>query len=443
MLYVGGLLLDIVWPGTILPFYGAMFVIAAALFTLALGMGAGGRARRRARPAPACAGGRSQSSLDGDDTSWFFAPIVERPWTGSPTSAVNGTHPLLPWLAFFCTGIVLGRLLHTDWWRPIALGVGFTLFGGASVISSSIAPGPLASPLSSTDPFDRGLLYTASALGTALIAFGVDLVAGRPLRRDDARPSCCATPGAMTLTLYVAHALVFNLVVDWLGWVRPDRARHGARRSPPSTGSSPSRSPRGTTAASASARSSGCTAARRVTLLISRLATARRTCRSALGSPVSKPRRNHGTRCSDEPWVQCLGVDPALRLLLDAVVADGRPRRSAPRRSRRARAGRAARRRGPTHRRSSRPAARGRPSTGWLRPGSCCCGSADLVADAEDVLHVVAVLVGDDVLRGEVAGGAELLLQLLQELEVEVHEPVGRAVERADLRRGLAARRCS
>ena len=25
----------------------------------------------------------------------------------------------------------------------------------------------------------------------------------------------------MSLTLYVAHALVFNLVVDWSGWVRP------------------------------------------------------------------------------------------------------------------------------------------------------------------------------------------------------------------------------
>ena len=24
---------------------------------------------------------------------------------------VNGTHPLLPWLAFFCAGIVLGRML--------------------------------------------------------------------------------------------------------------------------------------------------------------------------------------------------------------------------------------------------------------------------------------------------------------------------------------------
>jgi uncharacterized membrane protein YeiB len=25
----------------------------------------------------------------------------------------------------------------------------------------------------------------------------------------------------MTLTLYVLHVLVFNLVVDWLGWIEP------------------------------------------------------------------------------------------------------------------------------------------------------------------------------------------------------------------------------
>ena len=54
---------------------------------------------------------------------------------------------------------------------------------------------------------------------------------------------------------------------------------------------------------------------------------------------------------------------------------------------------------------------------------------------------MVAVLVSDDVLSGEVTGGAELLLQLLQELEVEVDEPVGRAVERPDLRGRLTARR--
>ena len=38
-----------------------------------------------------------------------------------------------------------------------------------------------------------------------------------------------------------------------------------------------------------------------------------------------------------------------------------------------------------------------------------------------EVLHVVAELVGDDVGGGEVAGGAELGLQLVHEVEVDVH----------------------
>ena len=34
LLYIVGLVLDIIWPGTIIPYYGAMFVGAAAIFTL-------------------------------------------------------------------------------------------------------------------------------------------------------------------------------------------------------------------------------------------------------------------------------------------------------------------------------------------------------------------------------------------------------------------------
>ena len=46
---------------------------------------------------------------------------------------VNGTHPLLPWLAFFCAGIVLGRLLDRAWWRPAAVGAGFVLFAAGTL----------------------------------------------------------------------------------------------------------------------------------------------------------------------------------------------------------------------------------------------------------------------------------------------------------------------
>ena len=91
----------------------------------------------------------------------------------------------------------------------------------ASPPRSARPPGPGPAPtLLSTDPFTRALPYTASALGTALVAFGaLTWLADRfptawtiRLLRD---------AGAMTLTLYVAHAAVFLLLVDRLGWVRP------------------------------------------------------------------------------------------------------------------------------------------------------------------------------------------------------------------------------
>ena len=58
----------------------------------------------------------------------------------------------------------------------------------------------------------------------------------------------------------------------------------------------------------------------------------------------------------------------------------------------------------------------------------------------EKVLHVVAVLMSDDVgLRERPALGAELRLQLVVEPEVDVHGLVGRAVERPDVGGGRAA----
>ena len=224
-LYFGGLLLDLIWNGTILPFYGAMFVIAAALFTwrsrwvLALGLAA----------ALAGAGLRwwqVQQRLDGGDTSWFFAPEVA-PLKRLADVFVNGTHPLFPWLAFFCTGIVLGRLLRTDWWRPAAIGLGVTLFGTASAISVSIQPGPLATPLSSTDPFERGLLYTAERAGHRAHCVRRRVLAGRALRRERARRAAAPRrrDDADPLRRPCPRVQPRRRLA---GLGRPDRARHGA-----------------------------------------------------------------------------------------------------------------------------------------------------------------------------------------------------------------------
>jgi uncharacterized membrane protein YeiB len=74
--------------------------------------------------------------------------------------------------------------------------------------------------LLSTRPFDRGLLYTVGTIGSSLVAFClismiVDVFPTAPLTR------LLQHAGQMTLTIYVCHALVFNLVVHWLKWVRP------------------------------------------------------------------------------------------------------------------------------------------------------------------------------------------------------------------------------
>ena len=78
----------------------------------------------------------------------------------------------------------------------------------------------MSNVLASNDPFDRGLLYTASALGTALVAFTViSTLAERWSHASVVQ--WFAHAGQMSLTLYVIHALLFNFVVRWHGWVRP------------------------------------------------------------------------------------------------------------------------------------------------------------------------------------------------------------------------------
>ena len=109
LLYVLGLLLEVIWPGTIILYYGPMFVLAAVIFTLrsrwiiAIGSVA------------ALAGWtirmwRFRENDVGHDTRWLTAPgqVSIRRYVFDV--AINGTHPLLPWLAFLCAGIVLGRV---------------------------------------------------------------------------------------------------------------------------------------------------------------------------------------------------------------------------------------------------------------------------------------------------------------------------------------------
>lgn len=218
LLYAFGLLFDTIWDGSILPYYGALFVIAALVFTwrsrwvLLLGAGA-------AVAGAAIRWWRYEAELDGHDTSWLTDPGPRSPRGLLFDLFVNGTHPLLPWLAFFCAGIVLGRVLGTTWWRPVVAGTGFLLYAGSN-IANSAATSERALVLLSLDPFERGLAYTANALGTALLAFVVvSWLADR--FEQTAVVDALRRAGQLSLTIYLGHALVFNLLVNQLDVIEP------------------------------------------------------------------------------------------------------------------------------------------------------------------------------------------------------------------------------
>ena len=216
LLYVVGLALDQIWPGTILVYYGVMFVLAAAIFTwrsrwiLAIGTGA-------AVAATSIRVWEFERNRNGHDTDWLTRPDQDSVRRYVFDVFVNGTHPLLPWFAFLCAGIVLGRVLGASWWRPAATGFGVLLLAASWLVSAAATTG-LRSIVFSLQPLERSLVYVTSALGTALLAYvAIDWLAERfPVATDPLRRA-----GQLTLSLYLAHILVFNLVVDWLGWIEP------------------------------------------------------------------------------------------------------------------------------------------------------------------------------------------------------------------------------
>ncbi len=220
VLYVLGQFLDVIWPGTIILYYGAMFVVASVLFTLAarwivaLGLAA------------ALTGWGINTWAyvrveDGGSADWLLSPGPESIRRYAFDIAVNGTHPLLPWMVFLCAGIVIGRVLHRPEWRVGAAGVGFGLYAVATLVTTT-ATTTFTTEFLSVDPFDRGLVYVASALGTALLAFAaISWIADRASGVGARLIDPFQRAGQTTLTLYIAHILVFNLVVDWLGWIEP------------------------------------------------------------------------------------------------------------------------------------------------------------------------------------------------------------------------------
>ena len=209
--------------------------------------GRGGSSRSASRPrspARASPGGGSSAASTATTRRGCSSPTGGRRARCCSTSFVNGTHPLFPWLAFFCAGIVLGRLLSTDWWRPAALGRRLHAVRAGRPDLRRDRHRPARRRAREHRPVrPRAALHGERARDGAR-RLRRDLVAGRAVRRTPMPVEVLRHAGAMSLTLYIAHGLVFNLVVDWLGWIEPGGLEPRPRRSPPPTGRSRS-PPRG------------------------------------------------------------------------------------------------------------------------------------------------------------------------------------------------------
>lgn len=227
LLACAGFVLEWIWSGTILYFYGAYFIVAAVLFTLrtrwlvAIGSAA-------AVAGATIAAWRVVRDTEGHSTSWLD-PEPDSPRNLLLRTFVGHTHPLLPWLAFFCAGIVLGRHLpRLAELRSRLIAAGLAAVALTYVLNALFAP-PFSAVGSgetrravwlSTRPFDRGLLYTIGTLGSSIVVYCVvSWVAEHA--RDNPLTVALQRAGQLTLTLYVLHILVYDEVVNRQGWITP------------------------------------------------------------------------------------------------------------------------------------------------------------------------------------------------------------------------------
>jgi uncharacterized membrane protein YeiB len=134
---------------------------------------------------------------------------------------VNGTHPLLPWLAFLCAGMILGRYLPLSSTNRRSLAIaGVALVATTYAVHFLFEGSTLRTRLFATEPGSRSIVYTLCALGSAVAAF---CVIGWIANATSSHPvtKALAAAGRTSLSLYVLHAFVFNAIVNRWHLIRP------------------------------------------------------------------------------------------------------------------------------------------------------------------------------------------------------------------------------
>ncbi len=227
-LLIFGCCIEWIWHGTILFYYGAYFLLASFFIhcttrtliittVLAIVLGA------------ALEAWRASEALGGHATAWLAPRSMASPRNFMIRVFISYTHPVLPWFAFICLGIILGRHLGsiTVWRRRVA-GISLLVVGSAYLIShlvhqfvdSSTQTGVAIRTLTSTNPFSRGILFSATTSGIAIFVF-LAVSAWADSQSLAQVRVILQRIGQTTLSIYVAHVLFFNAVVNRVHWVTP------------------------------------------------------------------------------------------------------------------------------------------------------------------------------------------------------------------------------
>lgn len=222
LLFALGSMFEWIWAGTILPYFGLYFVLAAGMIAWSL--------RRIILVGVVCTLAAASLSLwrflreeDFHSTSWLSPAEPDSPRNFIFRYFVDYTHPILPWFAFFCVGLAIGRSL--PWFMAnrrrlvIPLIIGIAIVYTLSTIVRRSTDG-VWQRLTSTDPFERGILAT---LGVTLSSLVVLIVVSWAIERFPRATisDVVIRAGRVTLTLYVLHGFAFNLIVNQLDWVQP------------------------------------------------------------------------------------------------------------------------------------------------------------------------------------------------------------------------------
>ena len=225
-LYALGAAVQWIWPGTILFYYGAFLLISAVICTwsnrslIAVSVAS-------IAVSTGLSAWRGYQFFEGNFTQWL-SPAPNTPRNLLIRTFVDYTHPVFPWITFICAGIILGRNLErlTQFRTRIMLWSGVVLFA-TFLIRTFVMPSSLSTQSDyvlqralSTNNHNHSVLHVTSTLAVALLAFCcISFVTDS--RVSSRAVTFLARTGQMTLSIYLAHVLVFNLVVNWLNWVRP------------------------------------------------------------------------------------------------------------------------------------------------------------------------------------------------------------------------------